>query len=39
MLQANANLDEVKGSDDYWRLNDARFNHPPAADPGEPDVP
>ena len=39
VLQKNENLDGVKGSDDYWRLNDARFGRRPTAEPGEPDVP
>jgi hypothetical protein len=37
-LQSNRNLDDVKESDDYWRLNDARFGRPPSADPGESDL-
>ncbi len=28
VLQKNAALDKLKGSDDYWRLNDARFGSP-----------
>ncbi len=38
ILQKNENLDDVKRSDDYWRLNDARFGRPPTAERTEPDA-
>lgn len=37
ILHKNELLEKVRGSDDYWRLNDARFKGPRPAEPGEPD--
>lgn len=39
VLQENVTLSVVKGSDDYWRLNDARFSSAPREEPGQPDAP